>query len=132
MNALSLRAVAILSAFCLSFVVFSQTVTLGGQGESVKEQMQKKLDNMGELLTGLALDDWSKIEGAAQGLVDTCEALGWTGPGKAEFGKRDEAFHSAVKDLLKHAKKRNLADTQRAFIHATITCWGCHDLRASK
>ncbi|MFQ5862454.1 MAG: hypothetical protein ACE5IC_04960 [Candidatus Brocadiales bacterium] len=132
MNAPTLKVFAILTAFCLSFLLFSQAVTLGGQETDLKEQMQKKLDNMGELLTGLALEDWSRIEKAAQGLVETCEALGWTGPGKEEFGKRDAAFHSAAQALLKHAKKKNLADTQRAFVHATITCWGCHDLPTAK
>lgn len=132
MNVSRLRVFVILSAFYLGLTLLSSAPAAAGQEAGLKEQMQRKLDNMGELLTGLALEDWARIEQAAQDLVDTCKALGWTGPGKAEFGKRDAAFHAAAQELLRYVKQKNLGDTQRAFIHATIMCWGCHDLPTMK
>ncbi len=129
MNAMISRTWIILPAICLSLALFFQPVASGQPAQpELQEQMKKKLDNMGELLTGLALDDWAKIEKAAEGLVSTCEALGWTGPGQEAFKMKDAGFHESTQKLLKAAKKRNLADTQREFINATIMCWGCHDL----
>lgn len=132
MNALNLRVFVILSVFCLGLVLHSQATALGEQETSLKGQMQKRIDSMGLLLAGLAVDNWSKIEKGAQGLIETCEAIDWSGPGKDLFRKRDEAFCSAVQVLLRHVKNKDLADTQRAFIQTTITCWGCHDLPAAK
>ncbi len=128
MKALNLRVFAVLSAFCLSFVLFSQAVTLGGNKTELKEQMQKRLDSMGVLLSGLAVDNWDNIEKGTRGLIETCEAIDWSGPGKELFKKRDEAFHSAARMLMKQVNKKDVADTQRAFIQVTIACWGCHDL----
>ncbi len=128
----ALRVFAVLSALCVGLVLLSQAATLGGQATDLKEQMQKRVDSMGELLTGLAIDDWSRIEKGAQGLVETCEIIDWSGPGKELFKKRDEAFCSSAQVLLKHVKEKDLADIQRAFIQTTITCWGCHDLPAAK
>lgn len=105
MRASIIRVSAILFVFCLGLGLFFQTITVG-QEKSLKEQMQKKMDSMGEVLTGLALEDWARVEKGAQGLIDTCVALGWTGPGKEEFGRRDEAFHASAQKLLKHAKKK--------------------------
>lgn len=132
MNAPNLRVFKILSAFCLGLVLLSQAVALGEQEVSLKGQMQKRIDSMGLLLTGLAVDDWSRIEKGSQGLIETCEAIDWSGPGKDLFKKRDEAFCSAVQALLRHVQNKDLAGTQRAFIQTTITCWGCHDLPVAK
>jgi hypothetical protein len=129
MYPLIFRLFATLS-FCLAIGFSPQAVTLGEQEKGLKEQMQRKLDCMGEVLTGLALEDWVRVEKGAQGLIDTCVALGWTGPGKEEFDRRDVVFHSSAQKLLKHAQKKNLADTQREFVNTTITCWVCHDLLA--
>lgn len=132
MSALNLRTFAIVSAFCLGSVLLLQTVALGEQEADLKGQMQKRIDSMGLLLAGLAVDNWSKIEKGAQGLIETCESIDWSGPGKDLFKKRDEAFCSAAQALLKYVQKKDLADTQRAFIQTTITCWGCHDLPVTK
>ncbi len=132
MNALNLRVLAVLSVFCLGLLLLQHTVTLGGQEPSLKELMQKRLDYMGDLLSGLAVDDWSKIERGAEGLVGTCEAIDWTGPGKDEFKRRDAVFCAVVDVVLEKVKKKNLADVQRSFIQATIACWGCHDYPGAK
>ncbi|MCP4364388.1 MAG: cytochrome c [Planctomycetes bacterium] len=128
MNLLNLRAFAVMSVFCLGLALFSQAGAFGGDNTELKEQMQKRLDSMGKLLSGLAVDNWYNIEKGTQGLIETCEAIDWSGPGKELFKKRDDAFRSAAEMLMKQVNKKDLADTQRAFIQVTIACWGCHDL----
>lgn len=128
MNLLNLRAFAVMSAFCLFFALFSQAGAFGGNNTELKEQMQKRLDSMGKLLSGLAVDNWHNIENGTRGLIETCEAIDWSEPGKELFKKRDDAFRSAAEILMEKVNKKNLADTQRAFIQVTIACWGCHDL----
>ncbi len=132
MNAQNLRIFAILSVFCLSLLLLPHAATSGSQVPSLKELMQKRLDYMGDLLSGLAIDDWTRIERGAEGLVGTCEAMDWSGPGKEEFKRRDAAFCASAEAVLRNVRKKNLADIQRSFIQATISCWGCHDYPAPK
>lgn len=80
------------------------------------------------VMAGLALDNWSKIEQGTQDLLKTCEALGWTGAGKAEFEMRNRAFHAAVKQLSRFVNAKNGDSTRLQFIELVVLCMDCQAL----
>lgn len=113
---------------CLGLVLCIVNVTQGQSEARLKKQMQKKLENTKLLMAGLALDDWQKIEQGTQGLLKTCEALGWTGAAKEEFEMRDKAFHTAVKRLSRFVNAKNGDGARLQFIQMVVLCMDCHNL----
>ncbi|MFQ5862453.1 MAG: hypothetical protein ACE5IC_04955 [Candidatus Brocadiales bacterium] len=124
----ALKRFGVISLLCLSMAFCIGNVAQGESDARLKKQMQRKLRNTKHLMAGLALDDWSRIEQGTQGLLSTCEALGWTGAAKEEFEMRDKAFHMAVKRLQRFVDAKNGDGARLQFIQLVMLCMDCHNL----
>ncbi len=114
--------------FSLAIVPCIGNIAHGQADVHLKAQMQRKLENTKLLMAGLALNDGARIEQGTNGLLSTCESLGWTGPGKAEFEMRDKAFHNAVQRLSRFVEAKNYDGARLQFVQMVVLCMDCHGL----
>ncbi len=126
------KKISIAILFFLGVGLYFENSVQGQAEAQLKAQMQRKLENTKQLMAGLALDDGARIEQGTKGLLSTCEALGWTGPGKAEFEARDKAFHTAVKRLSKFVEAKNYDGARLQFVDMVVLCMDCHSLGKEK
>lgn len=89
--------------------------------------MRKKLQNTQELLEGIVVEDFVKIEKNANSLVTVCEKVGWTEEKtKGKFETHDTEFHEIAQELATLAKDKNLEGLQNKYNHMVMICIDCH------
>lgn len=120
--------VAVFTVFSVFFVV----VGLAGMSQAVtrlelKEQMRHKLQYSQEVLSGIVMEDFERVEEGAKGLAEVCEVVGWTeAKTKGRFKTHDTEFHEIALELLTLAKERNLEGALYKYIQMTTICLDCH------
>ncbi len=115
---------ALLALFCL---VSSSIHLAPAQGRTLQEEMQLKLLHTQDVLSGIAMEDFVRIEKGASGLLNVCEAVGWTEEKtKGEFKTHDTEFHKVASELLSLARAGNLEGAHYKYIQMTTVCTDCH------
>ncbi len=110
--------------FCLAI---SSVYLAPVQGRTLQEEMQAKLQDTQEVLAGIAMEDFSRIEKGVTALLNMCEAVGWTEEKtKGEFERHDVEFHQVANELLRLAKAHNLEGAHYKYIQMTTICMDCH------
>lgn len=117
---------ALLAIPCLVGGSIDLTQAQVTKGE-LKEQMRLKLLHTQDVLSGIAMEDFSQIEKGANGLVEVCRMVGWTeGKTKGKFETHDIEFHNVAHELVDLAKAKNLEGAHYKYIQMTTICMDCH------
>ncbi|WKZ18710.1 MAG: hypothetical protein QY310_14985 [Candidatus Jettenia sp. CY-1] len=99
----------------------------GVSKKGLKEQVRKKLQNTQELLVGVVVEDFGKVEKSANNLVAVCETVGWTEEKtKGKFETHDTEFHEIAQELATLARDKNLEGMQNKYTHMVMICIDCH------
>ena len=95
--------------------------------------MQRKLTHAQNVLAGLALKDFDRIEKEADALIQVRQEVTWRINETERYLQHSLAFLEQVQDMKKAAKARNLDGATLAYLEMTRTCVKCHEtLRAQK
>jgi hypothetical protein len=95
--------------------------------------MQRKLAHAQGVLSGLALNDFDRIDKEADALIKVREEVTWKLNETEKYLRHSLAFLEHLQDLKKAAKAKNLDAATLAYLDMTRTCVKCHEtLRAQK
>ncbi len=117
----------------LAFLVLGVCLLIGNTGPSqtgrskvFKKLMQKKLDSSKNLLEGLALNDFKKLEENATTLLKISSTADWFAYKTREYELFSNEFRRAAEKLKKKAKEENLDGAALAYVELTMSCIRCH------
>ena len=95
--------------------------------------MQRKLIHAQNILAGLTLKDFDRIEKEADALIQVRQEVTWRINETERYLQHSLAFLEQVQDIKKAAKAKNLDGATLAYLEMTRTCVKCHEvLRAQK
>jgi hypothetical protein len=106
-----------------------------GTAASPKEPtvMQRKLIHAQNILAGLALKDFDRIDKEADALTQVRQEATWRINETERYLRHSLAFLEQLQDMKKAAKAKNLDGATLAYLEMTRTCINCHEaLRAQK
>lgn len=88
--------------------------------------MKKKLAQAQKLLEGLALQDFAKIEAAADELAMLRKEAAWMMIKSKEYEVLSWDFSRQIEATKKAAKAKNVDAAALAYVDMTLTCVKCH------
>lgn len=88
--------------------------------------MRLKLARSQELLEGIALEDFSKIEKNAQAISLLCEDELWQVLRTPDYLAHSEHFRRTADSITKAARKKNLDGAALGYVALTMQCVECH------
>lgn len=124
----ALKRFSVMSVLCLSLVLCMGSVAHGQSKAYINKIMEGRLASTKELMVGLAINDWSRIERGTEDLLKATRPVGWQGPLKRELDARDDALRSAAKTLSTFVDAKNGDGTRLIFIQVVTLCMDCHNL----
>lgn len=92
----------------------------------VRAFMKQKLAYAQSILEGIAIEDFKKIEAAAQQLYMLSEATDWAVHKTLPYMKYSADFRMLADDMMKNAKQRKLEAVTLGYMELTMTCVRCH------
>jgi len=100
---------------------------------SRKEAMQMKLKSAQSILEGIALDDFAKIEAAANEMSNVTRATAFLDiyQGK-EYQFHVELMRRPAEMIAKKAKEKNMDGVMVAYQDLTLSCLKCHQAMKEK
>lgn len=97
------------------------------------ELMRKKLQTAQLLLEGLALQDFKKLDRAADDLTMISKRAEWRVVNTPEYSRYSEELRRSCDDIVAAAKKKNIDAATLGYLKLTTTCVECHKhLRETK
>lgn len=124
----ALKRFSVMSVLCLSLVLCMGSVAHGQSKAYINKIMEGRLASTKELMVGLAINDWSRIERGTEDLLKATRPVGWQGPLKRELDARDDALRSAAKTLSTFVDAKNGDGARLIFIQVVTLCMDCHNL----
>lgn len=92
-----------------------------------KEAMDLKLKNSQVLLEGIALNDFAKVEKAANSLIAVSNLTEFLNAYKgAEYQFHVRTFRQPAETIAKRAKEQNMDGVVLAYTDLTLSCLKCH------
>ena len=88
--------------------------------------MQLKLRNAEQVLEGIALADFDRIEGGAESLIRLSKKADFQMGAVPGYEQHSRAFREAAEELLTHAKAKNLDGAALSYVRLTLNCVSCH------
>lgn len=88
--------------------------------------MTKKLEYSQKILAGLTKEDFEMISTNADAMTVVTYLENWDRAGRADYRKQLRVFETANKDLVRHAKAKNLAAATRSYTQLIQSCVECH------
>ena len=88
--------------------------------------MQRKLDDAGEILAGLATEDFQKIGKASQDMMVLSHEADWNVFQTPEYLRMSSEFRSSAERLRDVANESNLDGATLAYFEVTLNCPSCH------
>jgi hypothetical protein len=88
--------------------------------------MQRKLAHAQKVLEGLAVNDFTKINTAADGLIECVNDETWKINETKKYLTFSNDFVHRVENLKKAAKNKNIDAAALAYVDMTLTCVKCH------
>ncbi|HHT9133501.1 MAG TPA: hypothetical protein ACFYD2_01235, partial [Candidatus Avalokitesvara rifleensis] len=96
-----------MSLLCLSLALCMGGVAHGQPKAYITKIMQGRLESTEDVMAGLAINDWSRIEQGTDALLKATQPVGWQGPLKRELDERDDALRNAIKTLSTFVDGKN-------------------------
>ncbi|QDU38977.1 hypothetical protein Mal4_33090 [Maioricimonas rarisocia] len=90
------------------------------------EFMQAKLGSVHEIMDGLALEDFERIEQGADELLRMAELASWKVSRSPVYMHYSFDFERTAKRLRQAAEQRSIEEATFAFMHLTVSCTACH------
>ena len=112
-----------------SAMVVAVVISVAGptaQGARLQVLMQQKREYAREMLTAVALNDWSTLERLASGLLRLAEDPAWAPLTSPDYAEHSAAFLSATQSLLNAARQRDTVAAPLAHVSLTLSCVQCH------
>lgn len=119
--------VVVLSCLILAFT--ATRAAQPAQKRSRAEFMREKLNFSKDVLEGLALEQFSKIEAGGKALKKLSEGAEWevaTIPNATDYVMLTTDFQRHCDDLVKQAKAKNIDGATLAYLKLTMGCVTCH------
>lgn len=88
--------------------------------------MQRKLMYAEKVLEGLAVNDFAKIDSAADGLIACVKDETWKINETEKYVAHTQDFLRRVQGLKKATKDKNIDAAALAYVDMTLTCVRCH------
>jgi hypothetical protein len=110
-------------------------VAVHGRGQDPVPQgsraafMRQKLEFAKDLLEGLTVEDYDKIEKSARALKKLSGAAEWevpTIPNFEEYSPLTVEFRRIADEIVKAAGKKNVDAATLGYVRLTTNCVGCH------
>ncbi len=117
------------SSVLATLAVFAVTSLLGGHNAPPKktgELMQLKLKHAQNVLEGLALKDFAKINKGAEELLLISNEVEWRVLKTPDYENYSNAFRRGARALMKNAKEENLDACALSYVEVTLSCVQCH------
>ena len=126
-----------LVALAFSLPALCAPSVLGQQKKSDDEEktsiwMKKKLEFSHEILSGLTKGDFEMVATNAQAMNILNYLERWSRADKAGYKQQITYFDMANRELIKHAKEKNIEGSVLAYNQLTISCVQCHKLVRDK
>lgn len=121
-----------LGFFGLACLVLAFTATRAAQPaqkRSRAEFMREKLNFSKDVLEGLALEQFAKIEKGGKALKKLSEGAEWevaTIPNATDYVMLTTDFQRHADELVKQAKAKNIDGATLAYLKLTMSCVTCH------
>lgn len=125
----TLKGFSIVLLLCLGLALCIEGVAHGQSKAYIEKIMRGRLEGAKQIMAGLAINDWSKIEQGTRELLKSTHPVGWQGPLKRELDARDDALRSATKTLSTFVDAKNDDGSRLIFIQVVTLCMDCHNLR---
>ena len=98
--------------------------------------MHDKLHHAQQLVEGLALENFEKLETSGHTLELISRAASWHVPGDAEYARYSRNFQDQTRDLERHAREKSLDACTLDHVRISLSCVECHrhlrEVRAAK
>ncbi len=94
--------------------------------DKVAKLMDKKLKHSQQLLTGLALNDFKKIERNADELIEISRQAEWRAFKTPQYEVYSNDFRRVAAEMVENARKKNLDGAALNYVDMTLTCVKCH------
>ena len=94
--------------------------------DEVSRLMHEKLENSQEILEGIALNDFDKIEKHAGELIILSKKAEWMVVKTPKYELFSNEFRRLAEDLIQHAKDKNLDAATLSYMEMTMNCVRCH------
>jgi len=88
--------------------------------------MQRKLAHAQKVLEGLAKEDYDKIRGGSDGLMECVKESSWRINDTDKYLLFSNEFLRTVENLRKAAKDKKIDAAALAYVDMTLTCVKCH------
>ena len=94
--------------------------------DNVAPLMRRKLDRAKNILEGLTLEQFDKIESNARQLRLLSTEAGWTIIQTKEYIQQSEDFRRACDSIEKAAKAKDIHRAALSYVALTVRCVECH------
>ena len=94
--------------------------------DKVAKLMQQKLKHSQQVLAGLALNDFKKIEKSADELIEISRQAEWRAFKTPQYEVYSNEFRRTAANMVDNAKKKNLDGAALNYVDLTLTCVKCH------
>jgi hypothetical protein len=91
-----------------------------------KKLMQDKLKSSQQLLEGLALADFGKMEQNAERLLTISNTAEWFALNTPEYKLYSNEFRRAAEKVVSKARAKNIDGAALGYMELTMTCVRCH------
>lgn len=89
--------------------------------------MRDKLVQMNRILEGLTLDDFDRVNDAAETLREISKATSWhIADPTPQYKRLSKNFQEQAEDLKRHASEKNVEAATLDLVRMNITCTHCH------
>lgn len=96
------------------------------RSESGNSFMRAKLNATHQIVDGLAFEDFSRIEQAANDLMSIGESASWKVNRNPVYMQYAADFENTARQLRDAGRARNIEKATFAYMHLTVSCAACH------
>jgi cytochrome c556 len=114
---------------CLALAWTATRAAQPVQKRSRAELMREKLNFSKDVLEGLALEQFAKIEKGGKALKKLSQAAEWevaTMPAATDYVMLTTDFQRHADELVKQAQAKNIDGATLAYLKLTMSCVTCH------
>jgi hypothetical protein len=129
MRATRIVAMAVLPSLACGAIALGTARQEQPQQPTRAEYMRAKLGLAKDLVEGLTLEDFAKLDSAARRLKRLSQGAEWDVPVMrrfAEYVPLSEEFRRLCDELTEAARARNLDGATLAYLRLTTNCVDCH------
>ncbi|MEM7228657.1 MAG: hypothetical protein AAF432_07565 [Planctomycetota bacterium] len=94
--------------------------------ERLRLLMRQKMNSSDDVLTGMVMGDFSRIESGARNLAFLSLQSEWAAVDTPEYMSFSQSFRSTAEEIADHANAKNMMSVEDAYARMTRSCLDCH------